>query len=61
MEYRWEVLASTAISPISPSDSVDHYNKIGSITFRASLIHTYIQIWLQLTGIAMKMSDREEN
>jgi len=37
MEYWWEGSASTAIPPPSASDVISHQNKIGVITFRASL------------------------
>ena len=36
--YRWEGSIHTAISPISTSDVMGHYNEIAGITFRASLV-----------------------
>lgn len=44
MEYHWEALTSTAISPTSSSDIAVQHNKIGSIQCGAALVH-HLYIW----------------
>ena len=41
MAYWWEGSTSTAIPPTSIPDIVGQYNKIGSITFGAALVHLH--------------------
>jgi len=40
MEYCQECSVSTAILPTSVSDIVDKHNKIGGVTFGASLVYS---------------------
>jgi len=43
MGYWWEGSASTAISP-SASDAMGQHNKVGGITFGATLLYFYVSM-----------------